>query len=207
MNIPFLSFDYTNKVIADEMHQVFTNVFNSKWYVLGKEVEVFEKAYADFCHTNHCIGVSNGLDALILSLKACGIGKEDEVIVPSNTYIATVLAITHAGAIPVFSEPDESTYNITVESIEPHITTSTKAIMPVHLYGQSCDMKAIMQLAAKYDLKVIEDNAQAHGALCYNQPTGSWGHANASSFYPGKNLGALGDAGAVTTSDAQLLNI
>ncbi|QEC69089.1 DegT/DnrJ/EryC1/StrS family aminotransferase [Panacibacter ginsenosidivorans] len=204
MNIPFLSFDYTNKIIADEMQQAFTTVFNSKWYVLGKEVAVFEKDYATFCNTQYCVGVSNGLDALILSLKACGVGKGDEVIVPSNTYIATVLAITHAGATPIFAEPDESTYNITAEGIEPHITTATKAIMPVHLYGQSCDMQTIMQLAAKYNLKVIEDNAQAHGALCHNQPTGSWGHANASSFYPGKNLGALGDAGAVTTNDAAI---
>jgi dTDP-4-amino-4,6-dideoxygalactose transaminase len=201
MNIPFLSFDYTNKIIADEMHEAFTSVFNSKWYILGKEVEAFEKAYAAFCQTSHCVGVSNGLDALILSLKACGIGTGDDVIVPSNTYIATVLAITHAGATPVFAEPDESTYNITAEAIEPKISSATKAIMPVHLYGQSCNMQAIMQLAAKYNLKVIEDNAQAHGAICYDKPTGSWGHANASSFYPGKNLGALGDAGAVTTND------
>ncbi|CAN5733202.1 DegT/DnrJ/EryC1/StrS family aminotransferase [soil metagenome] len=210
MNIPFLSFDYTNKIIADEMQQAFTNVFNSKWYILGKEVTAFEKAYAAFCETTHCIGVSNGLDALVLSLKACGIQTGDEVIVPSNTYIATVLAITHAGATPIFAEPDESTYNITVAGIEPCITTRTKAIMPVHLYGQACNMKTIMQLAEKYDLKVIEDNAQAHGAVCYNQPTGSWGHANAHSFYPGKNLGALGDAGAVTTNDegiAQQINM
>lgn len=204
MNIPFLSFDYTNNIIADEMQEAFTHVFNSKWYILGEEVKAFEAAYAAFCETKYCIGVSNGLDALILSLKACGISAGDEVIVPSNTYIATVLAITHAGATPIFTEPDESTYNITATGIESCITTRTKAIMPVHLYGQSCDMKAIMQLAEQYDLKVIEDNAQAHGALCYNQPTGSWGHANAHSFYPGKNLGALGDAGAVTTNDENI---
>lgn len=210
MNIPFLSFDYTNKIIADEMQAAFTNVFNSKWYILGKEVAAFEAAYAAFCETKYCTGVSNGLDALILSLKACGIKAGDEVIVPSNTYIATVLAITHAGATPIFAEPDESTYNITAAGIEPCITTRTKAIMPVHLYGQACDMKAIMQLAGQYNLKVIEDNAQAHGALCYKQPTGSWGHANAHSFYPGKNLGALGDAGAVTSNDesiAQQINM
>jgi len=201
MNIPFLSFDYTNNIIADEMQQAFTGVFNSKWYILGKEVEAFEKAYAAFCQTNYCVGVSNGLDALILSLKAFGIGKGDKVIVPSNTYIATVLAITHTGATPVFAEPDERTYNITAECIEPIITKTTKAIMPVHLYGQSCNMEEIMLLANKYNLKVIEDNAQAHGALCYDQPTGSYGHANAHSFYPGKNFGALGDAGAVTTND------
>lgn len=204
MNIPFLSFDYTNNIIADEMQEAFTQVFNSKWYILGKEVTAFEAAYAAFCETKYCIGVSNGLDALILSLKACGIKAGDEVIVPSNTYIATVLAITHVGATPVFAEPDESTYNITAVGIEPCITIRTKAVMPVHLYGQSCNMKAIMQLAEKYDLKVIEDNAQAHGALCYNQLTGSWGHANAHSFYPGKNLGALGDAGAVTTHDENI---
>lgn len=204
MNIPFLSFDYTNDIIANEMQQAFACVFNSRWYILGKHVEIFEKEYAAFCNTSYCVGVSNGLDALILSLKACGIGAGDEVIVPSNTYIATVLAITHTGAIPVFAEPDTSTYNITAENIAPHITAATKAIIPVHLYGQSCNMKMVMELAAKHDLKVIEDNAQAHGAACCGQPTGSWGHANANSFYPGKNLGALGDAGAVTTNDESI---
>lgn len=201
MKIPFLSFDYTNEIVEKEMHEAFTNVFNSKWYILGKYVEAFEKKYAEFCNSSYCVGVSNGLDALMLSLKACDIKTGDEVIVPSNTYIATVLSITHAGATPVFAEPDKNTYNLTAEGIESHITKATKAIMPVHLYGQSCDMQKIMALADKYDLKVIEDNAQAHGALCYDRPTGSWGHANANSFYPGKNLGALGDAGAVTTND------
>ena len=210
MNIPFLSFDYTNKIIANEMQQAFQNVFDSKWYILGKHVETFEKEYAAFCNSKYCVGVSNGLDALVLSLKACNITKGDEVIVPSNTYIATVLAVTHVGATPVFAEPDERTYNITATGIEPMITKKTKAIIPVHLYGQSCNMKDVMALADRYKLKVVEDNAQAHGALCYDKPTGYWGHANANSFYPGKNLGALGDAGAVTTNDegvAQRINM
>jgi dTDP-4-amino-4,6-dideoxygalactose transaminase len=204
MKVPFLSFDYTNELIAAEMQQAFTEVFNSKWYVLGKHVSAFENEFASFTKVKHCIGVSNGLDALILSLKSLKIGKGDEVIVPSNTYIATVLAVTHVGATPVFAEPDVATYNINAASIEKVISEKTKAIIPVHLYGQACEMNLIMQLAEQKQLKVVEDNAQAHGAFCNDQPTGSWGHVNAVSFYPGKNLGALGDAGAVTTDDASL---
>jgi len=201
MRIPFLCFDYTNNIIAAEMQDAFTNVFNSKWYILGRQVEAFEKIYASWNGVSNCIGISNGLDALTLALKTCGIGPGDEVIVPSNTYIATVLSVTHTGATPIFAEPDMQTYNITADAIAALVTDKTKVIMPVHLYGQCCEMQGIIQLAEEHNLKVIEDNAQAHGAAYNNKLSGSWGHVNATSFYPGKNLGALGDAGAVTTND------
>jgi len=186
------------------MLEAFEEVFDSKWYILGENVNEFEKKYAAFNKVKHCIGVSNGLDAITLSLIALGIGKGDEVIIPSNTYIATVLAISYTGAKPIFAEPDIYTYNIDVKNIEAAITSTTKAIIPVHLYGQCCDMESIMQLAKKNNLFVVEDNAQSHGATFSGKPAGSWGHANATSFYPGKNLGALGDAGAVTTDDDAL---
>ena len=164
----------------------------------------FEKEYAAFNKINEAVGVSNGLDALHISLKVLEIGEGDEVIVPSNTYIATVLAVSYVGAKPVFVEPDEQTYNINPLLIEAAITSKTKAIIPVHLYGQACNMGAIMEIAANHNLKVVEDNAQAHGAYWNNKMTGSWGHINGTSFYPGKNLGALGDAGAITTNDPGL---
>ncbi len=201
MNIPFLSFDYTNTVIKKEIFASFEKVFEQKQYILGPSVNQFEKEYALYNQTKHCVGVSNGLDALILCLLALGIGKDDEVIVPSNTYIATVLALSHVGAKPVFVEPDIQTYNINIQNAQGAVTSSTKAIIPVHLYGQSCDMEAVMKFAKKNKLFVIEDNAQAHGATYKNKITGSWGDVNATSFYPGKNLGALGDAGAITTND------
>lgn len=190
--------------IRQEMHEAFTKVYDSYWYVLGQNVLLFEKEYAEFNETNYCIGVSNGLDALHLALKAVGVGAGDEVIIPSNTYIATALAVSYVGASPVFVEPDRQTYNINPANIEAAITPRTKAIMPVHLYGQACEMEAIMHLAKKHKLFVIEDNAQAQGAVFNGKITGSWGHANGTSFYPGKNLGALGDAGAVTTNDTAL---
>lgn len=192
--------------IREEMVQSFTEVYDSAWYVLGKKVEVFEQAYGSFNKVSHCVGVSNGLDALVISLKTLSIGEGDEVIVPSNTFIASVLAVTHVGATPVFVEPDEKTYNINAALIEKAINSKTKAIIPVHLYGQACDMSAISSIAKKYQLFIIEDNAQAHGATFKNKITGSWGHINATSFYPGKNLGALGDAGAITTNDNDLAN-
>ncbi|MGY6562497.1 MAG: DegT/DnrJ/EryC1/StrS family aminotransferase [Luteibaculaceae bacterium] len=186
--------------IKPEMQQAFEQVYDSYWYVQGKALQNFEQAYATFNQTNEAVGVANGLDALYLSLKALGVGAGDEVIVPSNTYIATVLAVSYVGATPIFVEPRETTYNINPELIEQAITPKTKAIMPVHLYGQACEMEAIMAIAQKHNLFVVEDNAQAHGASYKNKITGSFGHANGTSFYPGKNLGALGDAGAVTTN-------
>lgn len=204
MKIPFLSFEDTNRSIKAEILNSFEQFFDKAWYVLGEGVSRFESDYALFNETKECVGVSNGLDALHIALLALGIKAGDEVIVPSNTYIATVLAVSYVGAVPVFVEPDINTYNIDPLLIEAAITEKTSAIMPVHLYGQSCDMVAIMALAEKHNLYVIEDNAQSQGASFQGKITGSWGHINGTSFYPGKNLGALGDAGAVTTNDPQL---
>lgn len=203
-SIPFLNFEPMHSSIREEMRQCFDKVYDSYWYVLGKNVTDFEESYAAFNQTQYCVGLSNGLDALHLALKACGIGEGDEVIIPSNTYIATVLAVSFVGATPIFVEPRLDTYNINPELIEKAITKRTKAIMPVHLYGQSCEMTPIMEIANKYKLFVIEDNAQSQGSTFNGKLTGSWGHVNGTSFYPGKNLGALGDAGAVTTNDAIL---
>ena len=193
-----------HSVIKTEMQEAFNSVYDSYWYVLGNAVTQFEQEYANFNQTQHCVGVSNGLDALHLALKACGVGEGDEVIVPSNTYIATVLAVSYVRAKPIFVEPNLETYNIDPTKIEAAITSKTKAIMPVHLYGQACEMQQIMDIAKKYHLFVIEDNAQSQGAIYNNKLTGSWGHVNGTSFYPGKNLGALGDAGAVTTNSDEL---
>lgn len=204
MNIPFFSFEKKNQQVRQETLQVFEQFFDSAWYVLGKYTTEFEENYARFNQVEHCVGVSTGLDALHLSLKALDIGAGDEVIVPSNTYIATVLAVSYTGAKPVFVEPREETANINPEMIEAAITTRTKCIMPVHLYGQPCEMDAIMDIADKYNLYVVEDNAQAHGATYNGRMAGSFGHINATSFYPTKNLGALGEAGAVTTNDPEL---
>jgi dTDP-4-amino-4,6-dideoxygalactose transaminase len=201
MKIPFLNFTPMHASIQDEMVATFKRVYSSNWFVLGEEVKVFETAYAQLNQVGYAIGVSNGLDALYLALKACGVQQGDEVIVPSNTYIATALAVCYLGAKPVFVEPRLATYNINPELIEKALTSKTKVIMPVHLYGQACEMSAIMQIAEKHCLKVVEDNAQAHLATFKGKLTGSWGHVNGTSFYPGKNLGALGDAGAVTTND------
>lgn len=204
MNIPYLSFEYQNKTIKKEIIDSFESFFTSHWYILGNRVKDFEKEYAAYNQVGYCVGVSNGLDALHLSLKALNIGKGDEVIIPSNTYIATLLAASYVGATPVLVEPNINTYNIDPARVEAAITSRTKAIMPVHLYGQACEMDAIMNIAQKHGLYVIEDNAQSQGALYNGNKTGSFGHVNGTSFYPGKNLGALGDAGAVTTDDAEL---
>jgi dTDP-4-amino-4,6-dideoxygalactose transaminase len=204
MNIPFLSFEYINRQVKAETMEVFERFFDKAWYILGDEVKNFEAAYAQYNQTAYAVGVSNGLDALHISLKALGVGEGDEVIVPSNTYIATLLAVSYVGAKPVLVEPDAETYNIDPANIEKAITSKTRAILPVHLYGQACDMESIMKLAEKYKLSVVEDNAQAHGATFNGRLTGNWGHINATSFYPGKNLGAFGDAGGITTNDAQL---
>lgn len=204
MKVPFLSFDGLHDPIKDDLKKAFSDVLDSNWFIMGSQLEQFEKEYAEWNNVRHCIGVSNGLDALILSLRALEVGPGDEVIVPSNTYIATSLAVSHVGATPVFVEPRMETANINPDLIEASITKRTKAVIPVHLYGQACEMEAIMGLANKYKLFVIEDNAQAHGATYNGKKTGSWGHINATSFYPGKNLGALGDGGAITTDDDEL---
>ena len=201
MNVPFVSFKPLEKELDKPLREAFARVFENSWYIDGKEDKTFEEAFAAYCHTRYCIGCGNGLDALMLALRAFNIGEGDEVIVPSNTFIATALAVTYVGAKPVFVEPDIRTYNIDPNLIEAAISPATKAIMPVHLYGQSCDMDPIMALAEKYNLVVIEDCAQAHGATYKGKVIGSFGHAAGFSFYPGKNLGALGDAGAAVTND------
>ncbi len=202
--IPFLDFEPMHTALRAEMLETFKQVYDSNWFVLGKNVEAFEQEYARFNQVHHAIGVSNGLDALHLALKALDIGTGDEVIVPSFTFIASLLAVSYVGATPVLVEPDIATYTINPANIEAAITPKTKAIMPVHLYGQACDMISIMDIAKKNGLFVVEDNAQAHGAAYQGKLTGSWGDVNGTSFYPGKNLGALGDGGAVTTQDATL---
>lgn len=204
MNIPFVSFKPMEKELDKELRAAFERVYTNSWYIEGKEDETFEKAFAEFCTVNHCVGCGNGLDALMLSLKALGIKQGDEVIVPSNTYIATALAVTYVGATPIFVEPDIRTYNIDPTKIKEKITSKTKAIMPVHLYGQPCDMEPIMEIAKKYGLLVVEDCAQAHGATYKGQKIGSFGDAAGFSFYPGKNLGALGDAGAAVTNNKKI---
>lgn len=193
-----------HEAIKAEMRTAFEEVYDSNWYILGNNVLEFEKEYANLNKTKYTVGVSNGLDALHLALKSLGIGPGSEVIVPSNTFIATVLAVSHAGATPVFVEPNTLTYNIDPIKIEAAITPRTSAIIPVHLYGQACEMDTIMDIAKKHNLFVVEDNAQAHLAAYKEKLTGSWGQINGTSFYPGKNLGALGDGGAVTTDDPEL---
>ena len=204
MKIPFLSFSQTHKEVKADMLNAFSEVYESNLFILGDKLKIFEEAYATFNKTKYCIGVGNGLDALIISLRTLEIGKGDEVIVPSNTYIASLLAVCAVGATPVLVEPRLDTYNINPDIIEAAITSKTKAILPVHLYGQACEMDEIMALAQKYDLFVIEDNAQAQGATFKGRQTGTFGNINGTSFYPGKNLGALGDAGAITTNSENL---
>ena len=204
MKIPFLNFTQSHDIIKLEMQTAFQRVYESNWYIQGQELNQFEDEYATLNQCKYTVGVSNGLDALILSLRALNIGIGDEVIVPSNTYIATVLAISHVGALPVFIEPRMETYNINPELIQKAITKRTKAIMPVHLYGQACEMDSIMTIAKENNLFVIEDNAQAHMSSYSGKFTGSFGDINGTSFYPGKNLGALGDAGAITTNNESL---
>ena len=206
MKVPFLDFTAPYEELKTELDEAYSRFMRSARYVLGREVEAFEREFAGYCGAEHCVGVGNGLEALHLILRAYGIGAGDEVIVPSNTYIATWLAVSYAGAAPVPVEPDAKTFNIDPNRIEAAITRKTKAIMPVHLYGQPADMDPIMEIARKHGLKVIEDNAQAQGARYKGRRTGSLGDAAGNSFYPGKNLGAYGEAGAVTTNDKQLAN-
>ena len=202
--IPFLDIKQITMKQLSGMEQAFDRTVASGNFILGSEVKAFEEEFAEYCGVQHCIGVGNGLDALHLILRAMDIGEGDEVIVPSNTFIATWFAVSYAGATPVPVEPDEKTYNIDPKRIEEAITAKTRAIMPVHLYGQPADMDPILEIAARYNLKVIEDAAQAHGSRYKGKRTGGLGDAAGFSFYPGKNLGALGDGGAVTTNDAEL---
>ncbi len=204
MIVPFLDLKAAYLELKDELDAAARRVLESGWYILGAEVEAFESEFAAYCEVKHCIGVANGLDALHLILKGYGIGTGDEVIVPANTYIATWLAVSYAGATPVPVEPDARTYNLDSTKIEAAITPRTKAIMPVHLYGQPAEMNRINEIARRHNLKVIEDAAQAHGARYGGKRAGSLGDAAGFSFYPGKNLGAFGDAGAITTDDDDL---
>ncbi|MCF0130879.1 MAG: DegT/DnrJ/EryC1/StrS family aminotransferase [Pseudobutyrivibrio sp.] len=196
MKVPFVTFKEIEKELDGALRGAFERVYEASWYIGGREDAAFEEAFAKYCNVSYCIGTGNGLDALMLPLKALGIGEGDEVIIPSNTFIATALAVSYTGATPVFVEPDINTYNIDPSLIEAAITDKTKVIMPVHLYGQPCDMDVVMAIADKYNLYVVEDCAQAHGARYKGQVVGSFGDAAGFSFYPGKNLGALGDAGA-----------
>ncbi len=204
MNVPFLELKPTYVELKEEFDATYHRVMESGWYLLGREVEAFEAEFAAYCEAKHCVAVGNGLDALHLILRAYGIGSGDEVIVPTNTFIATWLAVSYAGATPVPVEPVPATHNLDPERLDAAITPRTKAIMPVHLYGQPADMDPIQQAAQKHGLKVIEDNAQAQGARYKGRRTGALGDAAGNSFYPGKNLGAFTDAGAVTTNDSIL---
>lgn len=206
--VKFLDLLEINKQHKEELKKAFERVLDSGWYIMGDELKTFETEFAAYCGTKHAIGVANGLDALILIIRAykeMGVFHDgDEIIVPANTYIASILAISANNLVPVLVEPDINTYNIDPALIEFHITAKTKAILPVHLYGQLCDMNAINAIAQKHQLKVIEDSAQAHGATSNGKRAGNFGDATGFSFYPGKNLGALGDAGAITTNDDTL---
>ena len=204
MTVPFLDLSAAYQELKSELDGAYRRVMESSWYILGSEVTAFEKEFAQFCGAQHCIGAGNGLDALHLILRGLGIGPGDEVLVPSNTFIATWLAVTHAGATPIAVEPVSATHNMDPARIAKAITARTKAIIPVHLYGQPADMDPILSIAREHGLKVIEDAAQAHGARYHGSRTGVLGCAAAFSFYPGKNLGALGDAGCVVTDDAEL---
>lgn len=202
--IPFLDLKTINLRQKERLQEALDRVLDSGWLILGKEVEIFEKEFADYCGTKFCIGVANGLDALNLVLRAWGIGIGDEVIVPSNTYIATWLAVSQTGATPIPVEPNIHSYNLDPSLIEGAITPRTKAIIPVHLYGHAAEMAPIMDIARRNNLKVLEDAAQAHGAIFQGNKVGGLGDAAAFSFYPGKNLGALGDGGGITTNDPVL---
>lgn len=209
--VDFLNLGKINSRQRDELIEACTKVIDSGWYIGGNELEKFENNFSQYCNVKYTLGVANGLDALILVLRAWillgKIKRGDEVIVPANTYIASILAITENGLAPVLVEPDPLTYNISPDNIRRAITERTKVILPVHLYGLICPMKEIMEIASEHKLLVLEDSAQAHGASIDGKRTGSWGDASAFSFYPGKNLGALGDAGAITTNDDETANV
>ncbi len=209
--IDFLSLKDLNQTMSLELKEASNRVIDSGWYISGKELGDFEQKFAEYCGVKHCLGVANGLDALSLTLRSWKeLGKlreRDEVIVPANTYIASILAITENNLKPILVEPDEDSFNLNPELIKSHITSRTKAILPVHLYGKLADMTSIMNIANENNLLVLEDSAQAHGASLNGRRAGSWGHASGFSFYPGKNLGALGDAGAITTNDDSLAEV
>ena len=202
--VKFLNLNPMHEEIKKEVMEAMERVYDSGWYILGKEVENFEREFAAYCNVKYAIGVGNGLEALHLILRSYEIGENDEVIIPSNTYIATALAVSYTGATPVFVEPYENTFNINPNLIEKHITKKTKAIIPVHLYGQPCDMDPINEISKRYNLKVIEDNAQSQGAEYKCRKTGGLGDAAGTSLYAGKNIGALGDGGIITTNDVDL---
>ena len=201
MNVPFLDLRSAYRELQVELDVVWRRVMDSGWYILGEEVEAFEREFAAYCGAKYCVGVANGLDALILILRGYEIGPDSEVIVPANTYIATWLAVSYVGATPVPVEPDLQTHNLDPGRIEDAITSRTRAIIPVHLYGQPAEMEAIREIARRHGLRIIEDAAQAHGAAYGGKRAGSLGDAAAFSFYPSKNLGAFGDAGALLTND------
>ncbi len=203
-HIPFLDLKLINRKYENPINEIIARKVSSGWYILGEEVQAFEKSFADYCETKYCVGVANGLDALILLLRASGFPKGSEVIVPSNTYIASILAISQAGLVPVLVEPDINTYLIDPEKVEEKITPNTKAILVVHLYGKCCEMTPINEIAKKNGLKVFEDAAQSHGAFYRSKKAGNLSDGAGFSFYPTKNLGAMGDAGAVTTNDDKL---
>jgi dTDP-4-amino-4,6-dideoxygalactose transaminase len=205
--IEYENLNKSNALFFDEYKQEFNSVLESGWFILGDKVRSFEKNFADYCSSKYCIGVANGLDALIISLRCLELDKDSEVIVPSNTYIATILSILHNGLKPVLVEPDINTYNIDPLKIEENISNKTKALMIVHLYGKSCDMDPIMKICKKYNLHLIEDCAQSHGARYKNKIVGTFGVMGAYSFYPTKNLGALGDSGAIVTDDDKINEI
>lgn len=202
--IPFLNLKKINEPYEDEIKEVFANFIESGWYILGKKIEEFEKSFAQYCSTKYCVGVANGLDALEIILKSYDFPVNSEVIVPSNTYIASILSVSNVGLKPVLVEPDIQSYNIDPKNIEEKITKNTKAILVVHLFGRACDMDEINVIAQKYKLKVIEDAAQAHGSIYKGKLAGNLADSAGFSFYPTKNLGAMGDAGAVITNDADL---
>ncbi|MFR9165384.1 MAG: DegT/DnrJ/EryC1/StrS family aminotransferase [Dysgonomonas sp.] len=211
MNIPFLDLKRTNLIYQNEIENAALHVLRSGWYILGEECKKFEEKFSGYCEANHCIGVGNGLEAIriiLLAYKEMGIFNDgDEIIVPANTYIATVLAVSDSGLTPVMAEPDINTYNIEPIEVEKKITSKTKAILAVHLYGRVCDMDALQVIARKHNLKLIDDAAQAHGSIYKNKKVGTLCDAAAFSFYPTKNLGAYGDGGAITTNDEELANV
>lgn len=207
MKVEFCSLRPMHDELREKLDGAYKRVMDNSYFIHGKECEEFEKEFAAYCDAKYCVGVANGLDAIYLVLKALGIGKGDEVIVPSNTYIATALAASYVGATPVFVEPEISTYNIDVNKIEEKITEKTKAIIAVHLQGRAADMDAINDIAKKHNLKVVEDAAQAHGARYKGKKVGTLSDAAAFSFYPGKNLGALGDAGCVVTNNKEIADM
>lgn len=204
MKVPYLPFGNIHQDVKAELTEAFKQVLDSNWYILGSRLKSFEKAFAKYCQASECVGTANGFDAICLSLRALGIGAGDEVIVAAHTFVASVMAIQHAGATPVLADVNEDDYLISRSCVEKAITPKTKAILAVHLYGLPCDMNSLTRLAHEHNIHIIEDFAQAHGARYKDKSVGSFGIINATSFYPVKNLGALGDGGAVTTNKAEL---